>query len=102
MVATQEDRDPWKPKSDFEIVDYLKPNLTGLLLFDASKVPHGAAVNDDTYFFTDQNRHYSRHLLNQAFLFFLDDGPTINRYWIRPIASLRWAQVHRPVIQYKL
>ena len=67
---SQEDRHPWKPRSDFEIVDYLKPKFNRAFLFDAKKIPHGAAVNDETYFYTEEQKDYSRHRLNQAFFFF--------------------------------
>ena len=67
---TQQDRDPWKPKSDFEIVDYLKPKFNRGFLFDASKIPHGAAVNDETYFFSEAEKDYGKHRLNQALFFF--------------------------------
>jgi len=68
--VTQEDRDPWKPKSDFEVVEYLEPKFNRGFLFDASKVPHGAAVDDETYFFTEEQRDYGVHRLNQALFFF--------------------------------
>ena len=68
--VTQEDRDPWKPKSDFEVVDYLAPKFNRGFLFDAAKIPHGAAVDDETYFFTEAERDYGKHRLNQALFFF--------------------------------
>jgi len=68
--ATQEDRDPWKRKSDFELVDYLAPKFNRGFLFDASKVPHGAAVNDETYFYSEAEKDYGKHRLNQALFFF--------------------------------
>ncbi len=68
--VTEADRHPWKPKSDFEIVDYLAPKFNRGFLFDAAKVPHGAAVNDETYFYSEADRNYSRHRLNQALFFF--------------------------------
>ena len=68
--VTQEDRDPWKRKSDFELVDYLAPKFNRGFLFDASKVPHGAAVNDETYFYAEEEKDYGKHRLNQALFFF--------------------------------
>ena len=68
--VTQQDRDPWKPKSDFEVVDYLEPKFNRGFLFDAKNIPHGAAVNDETYFYTEEQKDYSRHRLNQALFFF--------------------------------
>ena len=68
--ATEQDRHPWKPKSDFEIVDYLKPKFNRGFLIDAKNIPHGAAVEDETYFYSEKDRNYSRHRLNQALFFF--------------------------------
>jgi len=67
---TAEDRHPWKPKSDFEIVDYLEPKFNRGYLFNAKRIPHGAAINDDTYFYSEEEQNYSRHRLNQALFFF--------------------------------
>lgn len=67
---TEKDRHPWKPKSDFEVVDYLEPKFNRGFLFDAKKIPHGAAIDDETYFYSEAEQNYSRHRLNQALFFF--------------------------------
>tara|TARA_R100001510_G_scaffold36725_1_gene33167 strand:- start:3066 stop:3725 length:660 start_codon:yes stop_codon:yes gene_type:complete len=67
---TEEDRHPWKPKTDFEIVNYLTPKFNRGFLFDASKIPHGAAVDDETYFYYEGQNKSTKHRLNQALFFF--------------------------------
>ena len=51
-------------------MDYLAPKFNRGFLFDASKVPHGAAVNDETYFYSEAEKDYGKHRLNQALFFF--------------------------------
>jgi len=67
---TEAERHPWKPKADFEIIDYLAPKFNRGFLFEASKIPHGAAVNDETFFYSEEQKDYHKHRLNQALFFF--------------------------------
>lgn len=46
--------DPWQPKEHFEIIDYLEPSFNRAYLFQAGSLLHGAAVDDKTYFDTNE------------------------------------------------
>lgn len=45
--------DPWISKEKFELVHHLEPKYNRLVLFDGNKFPHGSAVNNKQYFYTD-------------------------------------------------
>lgn len=49
-----EQANPWHSKEHFELIDYLEPSFNRAYLFQAGSLLHGAAINDKTYFNTNE------------------------------------------------
>lgn len=50
MKAPPSGKQPWIPKEKVELLTELKAEYNRMVLFDGDMFPHGAAVNDETYF----------------------------------------------------
>lgn len=50
QTKTVEHITPWHPKEHYEVVDYFEPVFNRGYAFQSSRLLHGAAVNDETYF----------------------------------------------------
>ena len=50
QTKNEEHHKPWHPKENYDLIDYLEPVFNRAYVFQAGKLMHGAAVNDETYF----------------------------------------------------
>lgn len=69
QVHKLEQETPWQSKQHYKVVDYLEPKFNRAYIFQAHKLLHGASVDDQTYF--DSNNTFR---LNQVMFFGESNG----------------------------